>query len=201
MTFLSPSTVDAEHGQDGSASAHGLPTLPPPELHRRRTGEPISVDDAATRIAAYVYGNVAVLAALATITQEEAGTGSAALLVVGVAISTFLAHALAHGISRRLHADTPLTSSGVRHELRDCVPILTAALLPALLLVLAWLTSVPAVWAQVLAGLWLVVRLALVGSLVARYRRAPTSGRIVLSGVVLAVLASAVTLVKVFLGH
>lgn len=201
MTLLSPLTADATRGQDDSASPLGPSTSPRPELHRRRTGELISVDDAATRIAAYVYGNVAVLAALATVTQEEARTGSAALLVIGVAVSTFLAHSLAHGISRRLHADAPLTASDVGHELRDCVPILTSALLPALLLVLAWLTSVPAVWAQVLAGLWLVARLALVGSLVARYRGAPTSWRIVLSGLVLAVLGGAVTLAKVTLGH
>jgi hypothetical protein len=201
VTLLTPSTADATRMQEDSAPLQDRSASPRPELRRRRTGERISVDDAATRIAAYVYGNVAVLTALATITQEEAGTGSAALLVVGVAVSTFLAHALAHGIGRRLHADTPLTASDVAYELRDCVPILTSALLPTLLLALAWLTSVPAVWAQVLAGLWLVVRLALVGSLVARYRGVPTSWRIVLSGVVLAVLGSAVTLAKVVLNH
>ena len=78
------------------------PEATPPALRDVRTGAPLSPEDAAARISAYVYGNMVVLATLASLTQDAMTSGHAALVVAGVAASTFLAHAVADGIGRRL---------------------------------------------------------------------------------------------------
>jgi len=79
----------------------------PRALRDVRTGAPLSPEDAAARISAYVYGNMVVLAALASLDLDAMTSGHAALVVAGVAASTFLAHAVADGIGRRLRSPLP----------------------------------------------------------------------------------------------
>lgn len=56
-----------------------LPTVPrgatPPALRDVRTGAVLSPEDAAARISAYVYGNMVVLAALASLSQDAMTSG------------------------------------------------------------------------------------------------------------------------------
>ena len=170
-------------------------------LREIRTGAPISPHNAATRIAAYVYGNIIMLATLSSVGQEEAASGAAALLLLGAAASTFLAHALAGGIGRRLHADHRLTGREVLSELRDSVPILTAAVLPAVVVTAAGMTGLPVLWAQLAAGSYLVLLLGSTGALVVRFRGAPSSGRVVAAGAALAALGVAITVIKVLVSH
>ncbi|KQR66720.1 hypothetical protein ASF89_02175 [Frigoribacterium sp. Leaf172] len=166
-----------------------------------RTGAVLSPEDAAARISAYVYGNMVVLAALASLSQDAMTSGHAALVVAGVAASTFLAHAVADGIGRRLRSPHRLTTSQLVAELRDSVPVLSAAILPVLLLAFTAWSSIPGVWAQGIAGLYLVIRLGLIGALVARYRGVPSSRRTVLAGLTLAALGALITVIKVTVGH
>lgn len=173
----------------------------PPTLRDVRTGVLLSPEDAATRITAYVYGNMVALATLASLSHDAMTSGRAALLVAGVAASTFLAHAVADGIGRRLHSSHRLTAGHLASELRGSVPVLSAAILPALLLALTAWSGVPGVWAQGFAGLYLVIRLGFIGALVARYRGVPSSRRTVHAGLTLAVLGAAITVIKVALGH
>jgi len=175
--------------------------VPSPQLRQIRTGAPISPHDAASRIAAYVYGNIVMLTTLSTVSQEEAVTGAAALILLGAAASTFLAHALAGGIGRRLRTEHPLTGREVTAELRDSVPILTAAVLPALVVTAAGMTGLPVLWAQLSAGLYLVIRLGSTGALVSRFRGAPSSSRVVAAGAALALLGLAITFFTVLVGH
>ena len=170
-------------------------------LRDTRTGAPISAEDAAARISAYVYGNIVVLATLASLSKEDADSGHAALVVCGVAVSTFLAHAIADGIGRRLRTTHPLSPRTVIVEIRDSMPVLTSATLPALLLVITALTDIPAAWAQAAAGSYLVVRLGLIGSLIARFRGVPSSRRVIGAGLALAALAAVATAAKILLGH
>lgn len=171
------------------------------DLREIHNGELLSPGDAATRIAAYVYGNIVVLATLVSLSREDALTGYSALVIAGVAISTFLTHVLAHGAGHRLHALGPLTRSDVLFELRGSLPILTSAFFPSLLMLITAATSIPGTYAQVLAGLFLVIRLGLLGALVAQVRGTPSSARTVAAGVCLALLAAVVTITKVLLGH
>jgi hypothetical protein len=173
----------------------------PPALRDVRTGAPLSPEDAAARISAYVYGNMVVLATLASLSQDAMTSGHAALVVAGVAASTFMAHAVADGIGRRLRSPHRLTTGQLVSELRDSVPVLSAATLPTLVLALTAWSGIPGVWAQVLAGLYLVIRLGLIGALIARYRGVPRSRRTVLAGLTLAALGAAITVTKVTLGH
>lgn len=170
-------------------------------LRDTRTGAPISAEDAAARISAYVYGNMVVLATLASLSQDDADSGHAALVICGVAVSTFLAHAVADGIGRRLRTTHPLSPRAVIIEVRDSLPVLTSATLPALLLALTAWTDIPGAWAQAAAGLYLVIRLGLIGSLVARFRGLPSSRRVIGAGLALAALGAAVTVAKIALGH
>jgi hypothetical protein len=117
----------------------------PPALRDVRTGAPISPEDAATRISASVYGNMVVLATLASLSQDATTSGRAALVVSGVTASTFLAHAVADGIGRRLRTPHRLTAGQLISELRDSVPVLSAAILPALLLAVTARTNIPGV--------------------------------------------------------
>ena len=182
-----------------------LQTVPPhqapPVLRDIRTGAPMSPEDAAARISAYVYGNMVVLATLASLSQDAMTSGQAALVVSGVAASTFLAHAVADGIGRRLRIPHRLTTGQVVSELRDSVPVLSAAILPAILLALTAWTGLPRVLAQGAAGLYLVVRLGLIGAFVARYRWLPSSARTIAAGLALAALGALVMVTKVALGH
>ena len=172
-----------------------------PALRDVRTGAVLSPEDAAARISAYVYGNMVVLAALASLSQDAMTSGHAALVVAGVAASTFLAHAVADGMGRRLRSPHRLTTGQLVSELRDSVPVLSAAILPVLLLAATSWSSIPGVWAQGIAGIYLVIRLGLIGALVARYRGVPSSRRTVLAGLTLAALGALITVIKVTVGH
>jgi hypothetical protein len=161
----------------------------------------LDVEDAANRASAYVYGNIVTLATLSTLSRDDAVSGKGFLVISGVAVSTYLAHAFANAIGRRMRATHTLHLRDALDELRDSVPILTSALLPALLLLAAAAAHIPPVYAQVLGGAYLVIRLGFVGVLVARLRGTTSSWRVISAGIALAVLGAVITLIKVLAGH
>ena len=79
------------------------------------------------RISAYIYGNILVLAALIPVTKSQETVGIA--IVVGAALSTFLAHVFAESVGQTLRLDRTLTRAERHGELRDSLPVLTSAVL------------------------------------------------------------------------
>ncbi|MWV48718.1 hypothetical protein GRS96_05420 [Rathayibacter sp. VKM Ac-2803] len=167
-----------------------------PEPSRPR----LSREDASSRITAYVYGNIVTLATIAPLTTVAAENGQGFWYVLATAFSTFLAHTFAESIGRRARTDERLSAAVLRAELRDSLPVLTSGILPAAVLGLAWLTAVPGSTAEIIALTYLVIRLALIGPIVARIRGERPSFRTFVAGIVLALVGIAVALVKVGLG-
>jgi hypothetical protein len=179
------------------------PALAPGLLRGRivrfRADPSLSREQAAARISAYVYGNIITFATLVPLTGDDLHHGHAALLVLGVAASTYVAHVFADLVGHHVRESSP---GGLASGLRDALPILSSAVVPALLLLAGtagWISAGAAVTAS---EIYLLVRMSLVGLLVERLRgaeRAP--GWALLSGVALAVAAAIVAVLKAALGH
>lgn len=154
---------------------------------------PISESEARARLTAYVYGNVLVLSALVPF-QEREVTWTVISVVIGTALSTFIAHLFAHSLG-----------GGDQHGLlklaRESVPILTSGSVPVVILLAAYFGLIPSAWAIIAAEILLLGRIAATGMLVARLRDEPSQLRILLSGVAVAVLGALVVLIKALLPH
>ncbi|MFD4179796.1 hypothetical protein [Rhodococcus sp. NPDC058514] len=160
---------------------------------------PLTVEDSASRISAYVYGNILVLTAL--IPLHDASTTHAGLVVIGTSLSTFVAHAFAESVGRSARIGRPLTRSEQFEELRDSVPVLTSGVVPAAVVGLDALGVLEQQTALLLAELWVVSRIAGLGVVITRLRGEKLSRRTLVSCVVLAFVAVAVVAVKLVLTH
>ena len=69
--------------------------------------KPLSAEDYASRVSAYVYGNVLILTALVPL--HNTSTSHAAMIVIGTGLSTFIAHAFAESVGRSTRSGRPLT--------------------------------------------------------------------------------------------
>lgn len=155
--------------------------------------DPLPPEDARHRTTAFIYGNIVVLAALVPINFHEIG-GEDLVTVLGIAVTTFLVHVFADVVT------SPWSRESIRRGLRDSAPILTSGVLPSVL-VLAALLGAPALVALLLAEFLLVLRLALLGVVVARLQSRPTSPGPVWAGIGLAVVALVIVLIKAVLPH
>lgn len=155
--------------------------------------EPISDSAARARLTAYVYGNVLVLSSLVPFQDREV-TWTVLGVVIGTALSTFVAHLFADSLG-----------SGADHSwtelVRQSVPILTSGAVPVVLLLLAYFGLIPSALAIIAAEVVLIGRIAATGMLAARLRNEPSQLRILLSGIAVAVLGAIVVLIKVWLTH
>ncbi len=61
-------------------------------------GAPLGQERVAARTTAYIYGNILVLAALIPVTKSQESLGAA--IVVGTALSTYIAHTFAEASAR-----------------------------------------------------------------------------------------------------
>ncbi len=95
----------------------------------------LSREDAANRITAFVYGNILVITALVALHPQDLDGPKGVAYVVGTALSTFVAHVIAESVGLRVRTDIRPQRSTVVHELRNAVPILSSATLPALLMI------------------------------------------------------------------
>jgi hypothetical protein len=152
---------------------------------------------AASRVESYVYGNVLVLAVVAASDATSVADGQAALLVVGTALSTFIAHVLAVVVAHPGDEDGP----GLRDSVRDSVPIATSGLLPALVLLAGWQGWLSVAAAVVVALASIVVRFVLLGSVVSYLDGEQSTWKNLLIGVGLAVAGIVVAGVKLLLTH
>jgi len=160
----------------------------------------LSREDASSRITAYVYGTIVALATVIPLTQENAESGLSFAIVLGASLTTFFAHVFAEAAGRRAREDHSLSHRELFAELRNSTPVLTTGLVPAAILGLAWLTDVPGLAAQLLAEVYIIIRLALTGVVIERIRGRKASLRTFLAGLILAVLGAGIAILKVALG-
>jgi len=173
-------------------------------MHPRRwspkRGEPLPAADAASRTSAYVYGNILVLAALVPLCIADVRSGTAVLIVLGTAVSTFFAHLFAETVGGSMRVEQLSGWRAFRHHIRDAVPVLTSGLVPTVLLALAWLNLAPHTAMVVTAEVLLIVRIGWTGVVVGLHGE-PSSLRLLLTGVALSVLGAVVVGLKVLLTH
>ena len=174
-------------------------------LRLRRRSSPrrpeLSRDDAAGRVSAYVYGNVLVMAALISLDPADLRGPTAVLYVLGVGLSTLVAHVVGNVVGQRVRQREPGGWNAVLHEIRDSLPIAVAALVPAAILLPAWAQRVNPDVALVVALAETDLRLALLGSAVERLAGERSSRRVLLAGFGLAVIAAGAAVLKWRLTH
>ncbi|MFT4263139.1 MAG: hypothetical protein QM572_07145 [Nocardioides sp.] len=169
------------------------------KIYRRR--QRLSPEDAASRITAYVYGNILALSSLVPLTRDDAESGQSFWIVAGTSFAIFLAHALAESAGRRARTGATLTLRDLAEELRDSVPVLTSGLVPALILLAAWWGDVPGHLAQIAASGYVLVRLAVTGLVIGHMRGERPSPRTFLVGLLLAAAGTGITALKLAAGH
>jgi hypothetical protein len=173
----------------------------PRVLGRGLSDQPLTPEDAASRVAAFVYGDILVLAALIALDPEDLLGFKAVAYVVGTGISTFVAHVLAESVGGRVRTNKGLTGELLRHELRDAIPIISATTLPACLMGVALLGWLNPYTALQLAISVTVLRLAALGWVVGHLRRQRASLRTFLLGMLMALVCSVAAALKWWLTH
>lgn len=163
--------------------------------------EHLTVDRLRLRLAAYVYGNILVLAAIALATGKSIVGGEAALFVAVTALTTYVAHIIAHTVGQQLGRERGGHRAHMDDEMRDALPILFSGLVPAIILLVATLEVVPTQLAQLAAALWVVARIALIGLLVERLSGRRPTWRTFSGGLVLALLSAIIVVLKVLFAH
>ena len=133
------------------------------ELKLSRSPADLSREHAASRVSAYVYGNVLVMATLLSLQPDDLRGLTGVLYVLGVGVSTFLAHMVGDAVGRRVREGRSTRWVEVRREIRDALPIGTAATVPTAILLLAWTGLVDAAVVLALALAVTGLRLAAVG--------------------------------------
>ncbi|MFZ2174137.1 MAG: hypothetical protein WAW17_08905 [Rhodococcus sp. (in: high G+C Gram-positive bacteria)] len=173
-----------------------------PSLFNRPTlagDDQLSTEHVASRISAYIYGNILVLAALIPVTHSHETLGIA--VIVGAALSVFLAHVFAESVGQTLRLDHTLTHTERIRELRDAVPILTSAVLPSAILATALLGWLEPVTAQLVAEIVMIARIGTISYVISRLRREKVTPATHFAAITLACVAAVIVVVKVLLTH
>ena len=157
---------------------------------------------ARARLTAYIYGNVLVLGAVATATPETIENGHAVVVVLATTITTYLAHVFAHEVGASVSPEIEGQETE-REEFRDALPIISSGTLPALVLLAgALITRIDLGWAEFVAVIVVVVRLAGTGALVARLGGPPASSRRTFwAGIGIAAVGLGIATLKAWLLH
>jgi hypothetical protein len=155
--------------------------------------------EAAGRITAYVYGNLVVLGALLAQIPSSAASTRGALTILAAGLSTFVAHAFADMLGRRVGHGHRSVLHAALASARESLPIVTSAIVPiGILAIGAWMNWSEAP-VQLAAELFICARVGMIGATAERYRGRPSSRRFALVGVVIAIAAALVSLAKVFI--
>ncbi|HET9261331.1 MAG TPA: hypothetical protein VFP42_14525 [Acidimicrobiia bacterium] len=93
-------------------------------------------DRLAERVSAASYGTVLIIASLLVVNTEDVESGWGWELVVGVGVATWLAHLYAEVLGNHVRNSEATRSHELRKAMADGLPILLAALLPAMALLL-----------------------------------------------------------------
>jgi hypothetical protein len=201
----------AEGGQQsGSArlrpagGANVIMCLTPPSVTGLSATARTAVCPARTRLPGSphtFYGNILIFAAILAMDEADVDHGRAIVVELGVAFSTFLAHVFSEVIARNVRSGAPTTRSDVLHELRDSIPIITSAVVPCLLLAAGAVQWLPVPMSIAASQVYLFVRLALVGFVVERLLARRASTHTLLAGVLMALIAAGIALLKVTLSY
>lgn len=163
--------------------------------------DPLDPANAASRISAYVYGNILILAALIPITTPEEHTFQALAIVVGTGVSTFVAHAFAEGVGQTVRTGSHLSQAQRLEQLRDSVPILSATVLPAGLLAIGWWGLLDPAIGQIAAEVIIIGRIASTNFVIGRLRGEKPNRGTFIGSIVLASAAAIIVFVKIVLTH
>ena len=128
----------------------------------------LPVERVRSRVGAYVYGNIFVLAAIFATSPESIAEWTAGIIVVATSATTFLAHVVAHNIGQSIGRSDDELRLHLAQETRDAVPITISGAIPAVLLVLGAVGWLPPELSLLLAEAAIVVRLAALGIVVRR---------------------------------
>jgi len=133
----------------------------------------LPVERVRSRVGAYIYGNILVLAAIFATSPQSIAHWTAVVIVVATSATTFLAHVVAYNIGQAIgRADDETLRLHLAQEARDAahdaVPIMTSGAGPAVFLALGASGWLPPGLSQVLAEAYVVVRLAGTGIIVRR---------------------------------
>lgn len=161
---------------------------------------PIPVEDYASRISAYVYGNILVLTALIPL-NHSTGITRAGLVVIATSLSTFVAHAFAESVGRSARSGRQLTTTERIAELRDSVPVLTSGIVPTIVVGMGGLGWIELGTALILAEIWVVTRIAGITYVITRLRGERPTGQTLIGSLVLGVIAVVIVAIKLFLTH
>jgi hypothetical protein len=162
--------------------------------------KPLDKDNAASRISAYVYGNILILTALIPETVARSDSRTIAI-VAGTALSTFIAHAFAEGVGKSVRSGRILTTTERIAELRDSVPVLSTAVVPIAVLATAFFGWLEPFTAQLIAEVTILIRIASMVFVITRLRGERPSGNTVIAAGVLALVATAIVVFKIVLTH
>ncbi|NKY33456.1 hypothetical protein HGA13_10280 [Nocardia speluncae] len=160
---------------------------------------PLDRGKAASRISAYIYGNILVLAALVPIVTAEKHLGI--LVVLGTALSTFIAHSFAETVARTVREHRTPTLADRLRELRNSVPILTSAVLPCVVLAAGWLDWLQPRTAQIIAELIILIRIGGIVFVIGRLRGQRPTRATAVAAVLLTLAATLVVIIKIALTH
>jgi hypothetical protein len=148
---------------------------------------------------AAAYGTVLVMAALAVISVSDVARGHGVELVAGVGGATWVAHLFAELLAGHLHRAEPLHRHVIVEAMVDGSPILLAAVLPAVALLLGRLDVVSdgtALWIAIAVA---IVQLMAIGGLVGRV--SPGPGRAWAFAIGTGTIGLVVVAIKLTLSH
>jgi hypothetical protein len=151
-------------------------------------------------LSAASYGTVLVLASLVLIDADEVSSGLGWELVTGVGVATWLAHLFAEVVGDHVRRGSALDRAEFTRAMADGLPILFAAVVPGVMLLLGRLEVLDERWALWAAVAVAVVQLAGVGAIVGS--AVSTAGRATWSyAAATAAIGFAVVILKLILGH
>ncbi|WP_232716586.1 hypothetical protein [Gordonia metallireducens] len=161
---------------------------------------PLDREHAAPRISAYIYGNILILAALIPLHLNDDFVGI--LILLGTALSTFVAHVFAEAVGRRVHegAIHP-TMKTMLHHLRDSVPILSSASVPCIILAMAWIGWIDPRTAQLAAEIVILLRIGGTVFVIDRLNNERPSRATLIGAAAVTVVATVIVVIKVVLTH
>jgi hypothetical protein len=183
-------------GQTGPVTTTRRPGARTALTRRRDDVEP---ERAESRVSAYVYGNVLVLAAVVGASPASVLSGTAVALVIGTVLSTYVAHVLAHSVGSLFGGADGRTA--VLVQLRDAVPVISSGGTPALLLAAAGLGWLPGLWGQGLSSAVLIGRIAATGVVYRRLREDVPLRKAWTVGALAAAVAALAVVLKLTLTH
>ena len=170
-------------------------------LHTVEGLRQLPVEDADARIEAYVYGNILTLTALVALYPADAEEVKGLIVIAATGVTTYIAHMFAEFTGHRVRGRQHLTAEDFRRDLLNGRPIASSATAPVLLLAASSIGWISGFWALIFAEAFIIFRLGALGFALGHIERGRSNFKKILAGLILALVATAVSVVKAFLTH